>query len=130
MPFILPTVRIGCSVKHADTNEAFLTANGKDTVDYLTEGICFPADPKARNNFIIKLLYKKISEVNPNPDPSSFRLVQPRMSYFDDSQVVYITYAWVAVFASRELDMEKDIHLTGCDGCSEAIWVGFELAEE
>ncbi|KAK7051275.1 Diphthamide biosynthesis protein 4 [Paramarasmius palmivorus] len=29
-----------------------------------------------------------------------------------------------------ELDMEKDIHLTGCDSCSEAIWVGFELAEE
>ncbi|KAJ3552492.1 hypothetical protein NM688_g4123 [Phlebia brevispora] len=29
----------------------------------------------------------------------------------------------------RESEMERGQHLVGCNGCSEVIWVGYELAE-
>ncbi|KAI3621866.1 hypothetical protein WG66_016035 [Moniliophthora roreri] len=32
------------------------------------------------------------------------------------------------IYRITEDDMEKGIHLIGCDCCSEAVWVGFELS--
>jgi len=32
-------------------------------------------------------------------------------------------------YVISEEDMESGHHLVGCDGCSEVIWVGFEIAE-
>ncbi|KAG7099915.1 hypothetical protein E1B28_001713 [Marasmius oreades] len=32
-------------------------------------------------------------------------------------------------YSVSEEDMEKNIHLSGCDGCSEVVWVGFEVLE-
>ncbi|KAF9264064.1 hypothetical protein L218DRAFT_1076636 [Marasmius fiardii PR-910] len=34
------------------------------------------------------------------------------------------------VYKITEDDMEKNIHMVGCDGCSETVWVGFEVVEE
>ena len=34
------------------------------------------------------------------------------------------------LYRITEGDMEKDIHMVGCDLCSEMIWVGFEPAAE
>lgn len=30
----------------------------------------------------------------------------------------------------REGDLERGVHLVGCEGCSEVVWVGYELVEE
>lgn len=35
-----------------------------------------------------------------------------------------------AVYRITENDMDNGIHLNGCTGCSELVWVGFELATE
>lgn len=34
-----------------------------------------------------------------------------------------------AIYRITENDMENGAHLTGCSGCSEMVWVGFELAK-
>ena len=33
-------------------------------------------------------------------------------------------------YVIKEQEMERDQHLVGCNGCSEVVWVGFELADE
>ena len=33
-------------------------------------------------------------------------------------------------YVIREPDMERDQHLIGCSGCSEVVWVGYEVAED
>ena len=33
-------------------------------------------------------------------------------------------------YVIRETDMERDQHLIGCSGCSEVVWVGYEVAED
>lgn len=32
-------------------------------------------------------------------------------------------------YVLREEDMERDVHLVGCEGCSEVVWAGYELAD-
>lgn len=34
------------------------------------------------------------------------------------------------VYRIKESEMECGQHLVGCSGCSEVVWVGFELAED
>ncbi|KZW03315.1 DnaJ-domain-containing protein [Exidia glandulosa HHB12029] len=33
-------------------------------------------------------------------------------------------------FVLREGDLERGVHLIGCDGCSELIWAGYEPAQD
>ncbi|KIK70439.1 hypothetical protein GYMLUDRAFT_65670 [Collybiopsis luxurians FD-317 M1] len=35
-----------------------------------------------------------------------------------------------AIYRITEDDMESGTHLIGCSGCSELVWVGFELAKD
>jgi len=34
------------------------------------------------------------------------------------------------MYRISEAQLEKDVHLVGCDACSEIIWVGYEVEEE
>ena len=34
------------------------------------------------------------------------------------------------IYRITETDMEKGVHLSGCDYCSEVIWVGYEVIED
>lgn len=33
-------------------------------------------------------------------------------------------------YTIREAEMEQDEHLVGCSGCSEVVWVGYEVADD
>lgn len=48
---------------------------------------------------------------------------------FDGPLGTYWTYACrcSSSYVLREEDLEKDIHLVSCDGCSESIYAGYEL---
>lgn len=35
-----------------------------------------------------------------------------------------------SAYRITEAQMEDDVHLIGCDGCSETIWVGYEAVED
>jgi len=35
-----------------------------------------------------------------------------------------------ASYSIGEDQLEKDVHLIGCQGCSEVVWVGYEALEE
>jgi len=35
-----------------------------------------------------------------------------------------------SIYQITEEQMDKDIHLIGCQGCSEVVWVGYEAVDE
>lgn len=35
-----------------------------------------------------------------------------------------------AVYKIKEEQLEQDVHLIGCQGCSEVVWVGYEAIDE
>jgi hypothetical protein len=85
--------------------DAFLAANKADE----TYGTPPFYQHHPDNDPISALLYAKIVREDKDADKNRFRVMIPSGEGFSHSEVAYITYTWVTVFAHRELAMEEDL---------------------
>jgi len=85
--------------------DAFLAANGVDKT-YGTPPFYQDHPDKDR---ISMLLHSKVSQTYADADRNSFRVMIPSREGHSDSTVAYVTYAWVTIYAHRELDMDEDL---------------------
>ncbi|KAK4163007.1 hypothetical protein QBC43DRAFT_213706, partial [Cladorrhinum sp. PSN259] len=85
--------------------DAFLKANKVD------ETYGFPPFYKKHpdKDAISRLLYAKVSAVDPNADRARFRILVPSFPGTPDecSDTIYIPYAWAAVRLQRELNLDE-----------------------
>lgn len=88
--------------------DAFLAANGEDET-YGTLPFYQHHPDKDR---ISMLLYGKISKIDAGADRNKFRVMIPSREGHNHSTVAYVTYAWVTIYAHRELAMDKDLPIT------------------
>lgn len=94
--------------------DAFLAANG----EYETYGTPPFYQHHPDKDRISILLYSKISRTDADADRNNFRVMIPSREGHDCSTVAYVTYAWVTIYAHRELDMDEDLPI--------AVPAGFE----
>ena len=55
------------------------------------------------------LLHAKIAKEDKDADKNKFRVMIPSLRGSARSEVAYVTYTWVTVFAHRELAMDEDL---------------------
>lgn len=87
------------------TLNACLDANGQDLI-YGTPR--FHAHHPDKDT-ISRLLFSKISAINPTADKNRFRVLIPGLRGYPRSPVAYVTHAWAPVQAHLEVDLEKDL---------------------
>ncbi|KAK4223076.1 hypothetical protein QBC38DRAFT_373843, partial [Podospora fimiseda] len=58
---------------------------------------------------ISRLLYTKVSAIDPAADNMRFRVLVPSVEGDTISPVVYVAYAWACVKKVRELNLEEDL---------------------
>ncbi|KAH6635760.1 hypothetical protein F5144DRAFT_154812 [Chaetomium tenue] len=85
--------------------DAFLAANKVDE----TYGMPPSYHRHPDNDPISALLHAKIAREDKDADKDKFRVIIPSCRGFSNSEVAYVTYAWVTVFAHRELAMDEDL---------------------
>ncbi|KAK3936154.1 hypothetical protein QBC46DRAFT_395832 [Diplogelasinospora grovesii] len=89
--------------------DAFLAANGV----HETYGTPNFYKDHPDNAPISKLLYNKIvgyaGAAGSDTDKNKFRVTMPRREGRTHSFVAYVTYAWLSVYAHRELRLEEDL---------------------
>lgn len=85
--------------------DAFLAANKVDE----TYGTPPFYQHHPDNDPISALLYAKIVREDKDADKNRFRVMIPSREAFSESEVAYVTYTWVTIFAHRELAMEEDL---------------------
>lgn len=71
------------------------------------------------NDSISKLLHSKILAFGGSANATRFRVVIPSRAPYNASRVAYVTYAWVTVFAHREVDLDKDLPAEVPEGFEE-----------
>lgn len=97
------------------TLDAFLYANGV----YETYGTPpFYKDHPDKDE-ISKLFYARITQAGGTADKNRFRVMIPLMEGHDRSTVAYVTYAWLTVYAHREVLLDEDLPSPVPDGFEE-----------
>lgn len=88
------------------TLDAFLAANGVD--ETYGDPPFYKDHP---HNDVSKLLYRKIAHAaaSAGADADRFRLIIPAREGHNSSTVAYITFAWVTVYAHREIVLQDDL---------------------
>ncbi|KAF4462273.1 hypothetical protein FALBO_10905 [Fusarium albosuccineum] len=87
------------------TLDAFLLANGVED----TYGAPPFYQDHPDKDAISKLLYSKITKAGGTADKMNFRVMMPLRESMDYSTVAYVTYAWVSIFAHREILPDEDL---------------------
>lgn len=87
------------------TLDAFLDANGVDET-YGTPP--FYKDHPDKDE-ISKIFYAKIAQAGGTADKNRFRVMIPLIEGHGKSTVAYVTYAWVTVYAHREVLLDEDL---------------------
>ncbi|KAK0732350.1 hypothetical protein B0T21DRAFT_260212, partial [Apiosordaria backusii] len=87
------------------TLDDFLDANIQDR----TEGVPPFYQHHPDQDPISRLLFSKVSAVDPAADKHKFRVLIPSVEGSPRCPVAYITYAWATVMAHRELKLEGDL---------------------
>ncbi|KAI8713420.1 hypothetical protein NCS52_01286700 [Fusarium sp. LHS14.1] len=97
------------------TLDAFLYANGV----YETYGTPpFYKDHPDKDE-ISKLFYTKITQAGGTADKNRFRVMIPLMEGHGKSTVAYVTYAWLTVYAHREVLLDEDLPTAVPEGFEE-----------
>lgn len=65
------------------------------------------------------LLYTKITAVGGTANKEKFRVIIPSREGHNKSNVAYVTYAWVTVYAHRELQLDDDLPMEVPTGFEE-----------
>lgn len=98
-----------------NTLDAFLDANGV----YETYGTSpFYKDHPDKDE-ISKLFYAKITQAGGTEDKNRFRVMIPLMEGHGKSTVAYVTYAWLTVYAHREVLLDEDLPTVVPEGFEE-----------
>ena len=104
------------------------TAPSKIKMDMATIKMAYItlSSPKDRHEYDMKLMGK---DRNPSgtPRPAQFLSLE---EFEEDGGIWRYTCRCGGTYRISEEDMERELHLSGCDGCSEVVWVGFEVVEE
>ncbi len=87
------------------TLDAFLTANDVDETDGTPPFYQHHPD----NDNISKLLLAKISQHDSDADKNKFRVLIPSIEGRGRCKTAYVAYAWAAVMAHREIEMDEDL---------------------
>ena len=107
----MTTVLRGLKVS-VNTLDAFLSANGLSE----TYGVPpFFQDHPDKDSISI-LLHDKIRQVNSSAKRENFRVVMPHLEGHNSAVIAYVTYAWVPIWAHRELRLEEDLPHLPSDG--------------
>ncbi|KEY72362.1 hypothetical protein S7711_10405 [Stachybotrys chartarum IBT 7711] len=85
--------------------DAFLAANGVDETNGTPP---FYEDHPDKDPISI-LLYTKITMAGGTANKDKFRVMIPSREGHNKSNVAYVTYAWVTVYAHRELRLDNDL---------------------
>ncbi|KAJ4329086.1 hypothetical protein N0V84_000445 [Fusarium piperis] len=98
-----------------NTLDAFLATNGV----FETYGTPpFYKDHPDKDE-ISKLFYTKITKAGGTADKNRFRVMIPLMEGHGKSTVAYVTYAWLTVYAHREVLLDEDLPIAVPQGFEE-----------
>ncbi|KAF8524051.1 hypothetical protein BU17DRAFT_85085 [Hysterangium stoloniferum] len=106
------------------------TVKGEIDVRVIKEAYLTLSDPALRRAYDASLTR------NAAPRPAQVVSLEDFVVSYDDpdgggeSTVHRYPCRCGGMYYVSEAQLEKDVHLVGCDACSEIIWVGYEVEEE
>jgi diphthamide biosynthesis protein 4 len=115
---------------HPDKATSSKSAPGID-IDLLKKAYEILFDPKSREDHDNSLLRKTSVRAQSTPRPAQVVSIDLWDEVEGDREMVW-TYPCRcgSRYVLREGDMENDVHLVPCEGCSESLYAGYELQEE
>lgn len=112
---------------HPDKRKPHDDAFPPHDVGLLRQAYLTLSDPASRGAYDAILATHDAHTVS-GPRPAQVVSLEEFTGSMDDSGVEHWTYACRCggAYRTNDAQLEEDLHLIGCDSCSEVIWLGYE----
>jgi diphthamide biosynthesis protein 4 len=107
--------------KQRPSSHGLLNSDDKVTLDTIREAYHVLSDPKRR-----AIYDRDRSDVSTTSKPRPAHILSLE-DFAEDVERWTYPCRCGGVFTITEAEMDQGIHVLGCGGCSELVWVGYEL---
>jgi diphthamide biosynthesis protein 4 len=109
-------------------------SNSTPSVSDIRQAYTILSDPVLRAGFDSKLRQSTLTSSNSSRVEGSQRPAEViSLDDFESSENAQL-YSYKcrcgSAYQISAIELEQDVHLMGCQGCSEVIWIGYEVAED